>query len=61
MACPRPLGKSCGFSKASFYLQSSVPGHATAHIHQRYPQAEKTTVNLKPYRLQLYNSGLQLH
>lgn len=32
MACPRPLGKSFGFSKASFYLERFVPRHATAHI-----------------------------
>jgi len=29
------LGKSYGFSKASFYQERSVPGHATAHIHKR--------------------------
>ena len=29
------LGKSCGFSKASFYQERSVPRHATAHIHKR--------------------------
>ena len=26
------LGKSCGFSKASFYQERSVPRFATAHI-----------------------------
>ncbi len=36
------LGKSCGFSKASFYQERSVPRHATAHIHQRCKQAKKT-------------------
>ncbi|MEZ2416239.1 hypothetical protein ACA086_14870, partial [Muriicola sp. E247] len=29
------LGKSCGFSKASFYFESFVLKHATAHIHKR--------------------------
>lgn len=29
------LGKSCGFSKAGFYQERSVPRHATAHIHKR--------------------------
>ena len=36
------LGKSCGFPKAGFYQQRSVPRHATAHIHKRCPQYEKT-------------------
>lgn len=27
-------GKSCGFSKPSFYLERSVPRQATAHIHK---------------------------
>jgi hypothetical protein len=35
------LGKSCGFPKASFYQERSVPRNATAHIHQRWQQAEK--------------------
>lgn len=30
------LGISCGFPKASFYLERFVPTHATAHIHKRY-------------------------
>ena len=29
------LGKSSGFSKASFYHERSVPKYATAHIHKR--------------------------
>tara|TARA_R110002051_G_C8738549_1_gene498760 strand:- start:655 stop:870 length:216 start_codon:yes stop_codon:yes gene_type:complete len=30
------LGKSCGFSIASFYLERFVLKHATAHIHNRW-------------------------
>ncbi len=32
MAYPGLLGKSCGFSEASFYQERSVPKHATAHM-----------------------------
>ena len=32
MACNRPSGNSCGISNGSFYLESFVPRHATAHI-----------------------------
>ena len=36
------LGKSCGFSKASFYLERFVPKHATSHIHKRCQLFENT-------------------
>ncbi len=42
MACPRPLGKSYGFSKASFYLERFVPRHATAHMHKRCASLPQT-------------------
>ena len=35
------LGKSGGFSKASFYHERSVPKYATAHIHKRYASIKK--------------------
>ena len=38
------LGKSCGFSKAGFYQERSVPGHATAYIHKRWLQFDKNPV-----------------
>ena len=38
------LGKSCGFSKASSYLERSVPRHATAHIHKRWQQLKNTNI-----------------
>ncbi len=33
------LGKSCGFSKVSFYQERAVPKRATAHIQTRWQQS----------------------
>ena len=40
------LGKSCGFSKASFYLERFVPKNATAHIPNVTQHLRKTTLHI---------------
>jgi hypothetical protein len=39
------LGKSCGFSKASFFLDKSVLKHATAHIPNVVMHSKQTLIN----------------
>jgi hypothetical protein len=42
MAGSVPIWKIYCFPKDSLYLERFVLKHATAHIHQRYAQGEKT-------------------
>ena len=52
MAWSLPIWKIFGFPKVSLYLESFVPKHATAHIHQR-------CASYKKIALKLNNKGLE--